>query len=113
VERVPVLTMREVRQRLERGEPLVVLDVRQAHEWVGGHIPQAQMIEAGELPRAELRLPHDRLVATHCAHGQRSATALSVLERRGYENLALITEGVDEWRLAGGEVDQDVTTRAR
>jgi hydroxyacylglutathione hydrolase len=113
VERVPVLTMREVRQRLERGEPLVVLDVRQAHEWVGGHIPQAQLIEAGALPRAEPPLPHDRLVATYCAHGQRSATALSILERRGYENLALITEGVDEWRLAGGEVDQYTTTRAR
>ncbi len=47
VERSTVLTMREVRQQLERGEPLIVVDVRQAHEWAAGHIPQAALIEAG------------------------------------------------------------------
>jgi rhodanese-related sulfurtransferase len=100
--------MRQVRDRLikDRGEPLVVLDVRQAHEWAAGHIPQAEMLEAGALPSAKLRLPHDRLIATHCAHGQRAATALSVLEHRGYRNLAVITEGVDNWQKAGGEVQR-------
>jgi hydroxyacylglutathione hydrolase len=106
VERVAVLTMREVRQRLDRGDPLIVIDVRQAHEWKGGHIPHAELLEAGELRTAELSLPHDRLIATHCGHGQRAASGLSVLERRGYENLALITEGVDDWRKAGGEVER-------
>jgi hydroxyacylglutathione hydrolase len=104
VESMPILTMRDVRQRLERGEPLVVLDVRQVHEWCGGHIPQAELIEAGSLPSAELKLPHDRLIATHCGHGQRAATALSVLEHRGVRNLGLITESVDEWRKAGGQL---------
>jgi hydroxyacylglutathione hydrolase len=106
IERVPVLTMREVRQRLDRGERLIVVDVRQAHEWRGGHIPQAELLEAGSLRTAELSLPHDGLIATHCGHGQRAASGLSVLERRGYENLALITEGVDDWRKAGGDVER-------
>ncbi len=108
VTRLPVLTMREVRQRLvnEGGESLVVVDVRQAHEWVAGRIPNAKLLEAGELPIAELQLPHDRLIATHCGHGQRAATGLSVLERRGYRDLALITEGIDQWREAGGLVEQ-------
>jgi hydroxyacylglutathione hydrolase len=106
VERVPVLTMRAVRERLERGEPLLVLDVRQAHEWSGGHISTAELLEAGSLPTAELKLPHDQMIATHCGHGQRAATSLSILEHRGFEKLALITEGIDEWRKAGGEVDQ-------
>ncbi len=104
VERVPILTMRDVRQRLERGEPLVVLDVRQAHEWSGGHLPNAELIEAGSLPTAELKFPHHRLIATHCGHGQRAATGLSLLEHRGFRNLGLITEGVDEWRKAGGQL---------
>jgi hydroxyacylglutathione hydrolase len=112
VERVPVFTMREVRRRLERGEPLVVVDVRQAHEWSGGHMPTADLIEAGSLPNAELKLPHDRLIATHCGHGQRASTGLSVLEQRGYRNLALITEGVDEWRAAGGAVVQGMPHEA-
>jgi len=76
VERVPVLTMREVRQRLidALGEPLVLVDVRQAHEWAAGHVPQAELVEAGALADAELHLPHDRLLAIHCGHGQRAAT---------------------------------------
>ncbi|MCA1648420.1 MAG: MBL fold metallo-hydrolase [Chloroflexi bacterium] len=108
IDRVPVLTMHEVRQRLieEPGEPLVVVDVRQAHEWAAGHMPRAELVEAGALPCAELHLPHDRLLAIHCGHGQRAATGLSVLEHRGYENLALIAEGIDEWRAAGGEVER-------
>jgi hydroxyacylglutathione hydrolase len=108
VERVPVLTMREVRQRLitEVGEPLVVVDVRQAHEWAAGHMPRAELVEAGTLPSAELHLPHDRLLAIHCGHGQRAATGLSVLEHRGYTNLALIAEGIDAWREAGGELER-------
>jgi rhodanese-related sulfurtransferase len=48
------------------------------------------------------------LVATHCAHGQRAATAVSVLEQRGYRNLALIAGGIDEWRQAGGELEHNV-----
>jgi len=106
VRRSTVLSMRQVRQQLERGEPLLVVDVRQAHEWAAGRIPQAKLIEAGALPAADLDLPHDRPIATHCGHGQRAATGLSVLEHRGYRNLAVITEGVDDWREAGGKVQQ-------
>jgi hydroxyacylglutathione hydrolase len=106
VERVPLLTMRAVRERLQRGEPLVVVDVRQVHEWAAGHLPRAELVEAGALPYAELNFPRDGLLATHCGHGQRAATGLSVLEQRGYRNLALIAEGIDEWRTAGGEVER-------
>jgi hydroxyacylglutathione hydrolase len=108
LERVPVLTMREVRQRVESGEPLVVVDVRQAHEWAAGRMPQAELVEAGALPSAEAHLPHDRLLPIHCGHGQRAATGLSVLEHRGYTNLALIAEGIDAWRAAGGEVERGI-----
>ena len=111
IERVPVLTMRQVREKLENGEPLVVVDVRQAHEWSGGHIPRAKLLEAGELPNAELQVPRDAAIATHCSHGQRAATALSVLERRGYTRLALIAEGVDEWRRGGGPVEYRAPVR--
>ena len=106
VEQASRLTMRELRGRLERGEPLVVLDVRQAHEWRTGHLPQAIFLEAGDLPRAGLELPHDRTLAAHCGHGERAATALSVLERRGYRRLALVTGGIDDWRQAGGPVER-------
>jgi hydroxyacylglutathione hydrolase len=107
VEQVAKLTMRELRARLERGDPLVVLDVRQAHEWRVGHMPDAILHEAGELRNGIPALPRDRPIAAHCGHGERAATALSVLEQRGYEALTLVTGGMDEWRAAGGEVERD------
>jgi rhodanese-related sulfurtransferase len=110
IEATVKLTMRELRERLQHGEPLVVLDVRQAHEWQIGHMPQAILREAGDLPSGELELPHDRPIAAHCNHGERAATALSVLERRGYTNLALIAGGIDEWRAAGGDVARTRST---
>jgi rhodanese-related sulfurtransferase len=87
----------------------VVVDVRQAHEWAGGHIPNAQLIEAGELPNSDRDIARDRLVATHCAHGQRAATAMSILEQRGYEHLALIPESVDDWCAAGGQLQHGIS----
>ena len=113
VERVPVLTMRAVRERLARREPLVVLDVRQAHEWAAGHIRGATLLEAGALPSADLHLPPDHLIVTHCGHGQRAATALSVLERRGYRPLGLLMEGIDAWRAAGGQLEQGLPAGSR
>ena len=71
-------------------------------------VDRAEHVEAGALPCAELNFPHDRLLATHCGHGQRAATGLSVLEHRGYRKLALIAEGIDEWHAAGGEVERGV-----
>jgi hydroxyacylglutathione hydrolase len=107
VEHVTKLTMRELRERLERGEPLVVVDVRQAHEWRVGHMPDAILHEAGELRQGIPELPRNQLIAAHCGHGERAATALSLLEQRGYTDLTLVTGGMDEWRAAGGEVERD------
>jgi hydroxyacylglutathione hydrolase len=105
VARTDVLTMRELRERLEHDDRLIVLDVRQPHEWRTGHIPQAVCREAGDLAHAEPDLPRDRQLAAHCSHGQRAATALSLLERRGYGQLALVTGGIDDWQQAGGAVE--------
>jgi hydroxyacylglutathione hydrolase len=106
VEQMLKLTMRELRERLQRGDPLLVLDVRQAHEWRAGHLPEATWREGGEVGKGNADLPRDRPIAAHCGHGERAATALSLLEQRGYTDLALVTGGIDEWRAAGGEVER-------
>ncbi len=106
VARLRVQTLAEVRERLERGEGLLVLDVRQDAEWAAGHIPHARHIETGALPAADLRLPHDVPIATHCGHEQRSATALSVLEHRGYRELSLISGGFEAWEAAGFPIER-------
>ena len=86
VECTAKLTMRDLRERLQQGEPLVVLDVRQAHEWRTGRLPGANLYEAGDLPHDALDLPADRTVAVHCGQALtqaalRGPSAWSVADR--------------------------------
>lgn len=111
VARLPVLTVAEVRDRLERGQPLLVLDVRQDAEWAAGHIAGARHVEAGALASDVHGLPRTVPIAAHCGHEQRSATAISVLERQGYTGLHLIEDGWSGWQAAGYPVADGVGAR--
>ncbi|MCC6179842.1 MAG: MBL fold metallo-hydrolase [Chloroflexi bacterium] len=111
ISKLPVLTVAQVRERLERGVPLVVLDVRQDAEWAAGHIGGARQIEAGALATDDHGLPRADQIAVHCGHEQRSATALSVLERHGYTNLNLIEGGWSAWQAAGYPITDEAGAR--
>ena len=76
-----------------------VLDVRQDTEFEAGHLPGALHVELGELAAAAADLPGDGLAAM-CTHGERAATAASVLERAGREGVAVVIGGPDEWAAA-------------
>jgi len=107
LEHVPAISAPELRERMRRGEALVVLDVRQDSEWAAGHIPGAVHIENGRLPWDDLPLPTDRPIAMYCQHGARSMAGLSVLARRGYRQLLLVTGGFAEWEVRGFEVTRE------
>ena len=81
-----------------------VLDVRQDSEHAGGHLPTAAHIELGALADADAAtLPRaDRTVLTMCGHGERAASAASLLERRGYFDLAILDGGPRDWASASG-----------
>ena len=80
-----------------------VLDVRQDAEYGAGHLPGALHVELGELTAAAADLPGDGLAAM-CAHGERAATAASVLERAGRTAVAVVVGGPDEWAAAHGSL---------
>ncbi len=107
INRVPVMTVEELRRERERADLPTVLDVRQDAEWRAGHLPRAMHVEGGLLPFDELPLPRDERVVVHCGHADRSTVALSVLERRGYHNLALLYGGFSAWRAAGYPIARD------
>lgn len=113
VARTAMITVAELRRRLAGREPLVVLDVRQDGEWAAGHIPGATNIEGGRLAELGLTLPMDRPIATHCGHEQRSATALSILERQGFRDLHLIQGGIEAWEQAGLPLERPDYERVR
>ena len=78
-----------------------VVDVRQASEFAAGHVPGAAHVELGALPRAIDDLPPGPLVVM-CGHGERAATAASLLESAGRADVALVAGGPEDWATSTG-----------
>jgi hydroxyacylglutathione hydrolase len=79
-----------------------ILDVRQAPEYRAGHVPQATHVELGALPEYAGRVGNGPAVAM-CGHGERAATAASVLEAAGRPDVAILDGGPDDWAATTGE----------
>jgi hydroxyacylglutathione hydrolase len=79
----------------------VVVDVRQHQEHATGHLPGAHLIELGSLPGHAAELPGGPATVI-CTHGERSATAASLLERAGRHDLAILAGGPADWAAATG-----------
>lgn len=82
-------------------DPAAVIDVRQASEYIGGHLPGARNIELGALTGQAAEVTGRRVV-TMCGHGERAATAASVLERAGNTGVAILPGGPPDWAQATG-----------
>ncbi len=102
---IPEVTAREVQDQLARGEPIVLIDVREQNEWSLGHAAPAIYIGRGVLEsQIEARVPRDARVVLICASGNRSALAAQVLHSMGYTQAASMAGGFRDWVASGGEV---------
>ena len=90
---VSEMTPRELAARLERGDDIVVLDVREPAEWAVARIDGARLVPLGSLQGAVPSLDRSREIVVHCHHGVRSAAAVRYLRAQGFERI---------WNLAGG-----------
>ncbi len=77
------------------------LDVRQRAEFEAAHIPEAIHTELGSLDEMADSLPPGPLTL-HCGHGERAVTGASLLERRGWEGLAVLLGGPRDWSRTAG-----------
>lgn len=103
---VKEVTAREVQDQLARGEPVVLIDVREQNEWVLGHARPARYIGRGVLEsQIESQVPRDACVVLMCASGNRSALCCQTLQSMGYSNVASLAGGFRDWVAAGGEVE--------
>lgn len=90
----------EARTRLDSGQPVFLLDVRQPQEFKAGYIPGAKLIPLHELPARMNELPKDREILCICRSGARSGAAARQLQNAGF-NALNVRGGMIAWQQAG------------
>ena len=103
----PEMTVKELKERLDAGEPLVVLDVREIQEYQINRIDGSVLIPLGELPRRHQELDRAALIVCQCKVGGRSAQAAAFLRGAGFPRVVNLSGGILAW------VDQIDPTQAR
>jgi hydroxyacylglutathione hydrolase len=84
-----------------RRDEYTIVDVRGQEEWNSGHIPGALHVHVGYIAKQLSELPTDRPLALHCAGGDRSNLAASILKAHGVENVSNVAGGIMAWQEAG------------
>jgi adenylyltransferase/sulfurtransferase len=97
----------ELKSRLDAGEPLEILDVREPHEWAICRIPGARLVPLGSLAERMHELDSTRTYVLQCRSGVRSAKAIGVLRQAGFRRLLNLRGGVLAWAR---EVDPSMPT---
>ena len=98
-------TPREIKARLDAGEPLQLIDVREPQEIMTAAIEGAQEYPMSQAMTWIDTLPKDGDLIIFCHHGSRSAQVAMALMQRGHTNVTNMRGGIDKWSR---DVDPDV-----
>jgi adenylyltransferase/sulfurtransferase len=101
---VPEITVQELKQKMDNGEPINVLDVREPHEYEVANIG-VRLVPLGELPRRLAEFDQNENFAIHCKTGGRSAKAVKLLQDAGFGNVYNVKGGITAW---SEEIDPSV-----
>jgi molybdopterin/thiamine biosynthesis adenylyltransferase/rhodanese-related sulfurtransferase len=93
---IPEMTAKELKLRLDQGEEIFILDVREPHEYQICNL-KGKLIPLGELPRRVHELDSSREMVVHCRSGKRSADAVQFLQQAGFKKLWNLKGGVLAW----------------
>lgn len=94
---VPGITVRELKDRLDAGEPLFVLDVRDPHEAEISSMGANALIPKNVVRQRLNEIPRDVPVVVHCRTGVRSADVVRWLEDEGFTNAVNLLGGINAW----------------
>ena len=97
---VPSIAVEELKQKLDLGEDVTLLDVREPHEWPISDLPESVKIPLGQLQQRFSELAQDANLLVYCRTGGRSAQAVQFLQQRGYGRAANLTGGINRWAEA-------------
>ena len=99
------ITVRDLKDRLDKGDKLFLLDVREPHEYSMAKIEGSVLVPLGELPTSLDKLNQEDEIVALCHHGMRSADAVGFLLQQGFTKVKNLVGGIDAWSV---EVDQSV-----
>jgi rhodanese-related sulfurtransferase len=94
---------RDIKKKLDAGEPMIIIDTREDNEWARGHIPNAVHLGKGVIERdIEKAVPDkDATLVLYCGGGYRSALAADNLQKMGYRKVISMDGGWRGWTEAG------------
>ncbi|MFZ0294625.1 MAG: rhodanese-like domain-containing protein [Candidatus Sulfotelmatobacter sp.] len=98
----------EVKRKLDQGEGLTMLDVREPWEFETAHMEGAKLLPMGDIPsRAHQELDPEEHIVVVCHHGVRSMNVTAWLRQQGFEKVQSMRGGIDAWSRV---VDRNVPT---
>jgi len=100
------ITATDLKQRLDQGDDIQIIDVREPHEYEIGQIPNSKLIPLGQVLNRMNEIEPGRETVVHCKMGGRSAKAIEALQRSGFPgHLINLKGGITAW---SNEVDPSV-----
>ena len=93
------VTPRELRELLDSGRSVALIDVREPVEWDINHIHGAQLVPKSTIESGEglAKLPHDRIAVLYCKTGVRSAEVLAAVKKAGFADAKHLQGGIVAW----------------
>jgi len=91
------ISVEELQAMRERGDPIVLLDVREPHEHAISDLPGSVKIPLGALASGYTKLSPDDAIVAYCRTGGRSAQAVAFLRQKGFAKARNLTGGINLW----------------
>jgi sulfur-carrier protein adenylyltransferase/sulfurtransferase len=105
-QQIPQITATELKQRIDRGDDLQIIDVREAHELAVAKLPNTIHIPLAQVVNRLSEIDPEKETIVHCKMGGRSTMAITALKQAGFTgSLTNLSGGITAW---SNDVDPSV-----
>lgn len=91
------ISAEEVKRRLDAGEDLLLLDVREPYEWRAARLDGARLVPMGDVPTQLQQLDPERPTVVYCHQGVRSLSVTQYLRQQDFAEVRSMAGGIEAW----------------
>ncbi len=106
IEQNKMITVQELKEKIDNEEDVHILDVRSVEEREEGYIPNTNHIYVGHIEGKLEKIPKSKPIIVHCTVGYRANIAASILLKNGHKDVSVVLGSSKAWEKAGYEVQQ-------